>query len=148
MASIIHSSLVQAQAHGCHSSNTSIIVTCHSRSMLVGTSDGQLHSFDDSGLESTPDFIARMIKEAKERQGVFDIAQEGKGKDKDIAGEGKLLVKSEGQPRVDKDDLKKRKHGSDIKVCERYNEDDANISIISSNGISFKVHSFILLRAS
>jgi len=114
--------------------------------MLVGTSDGQLHPCDSSGLESTPDFIARMTKEAKERKGVFDIAQ--KGKDKDIAGEENLLVKSEGQPRVDKEDLKKRKHGSDIKVCERYNEDDANITIISSNGISFKVHSFILLRAS
>jgi hypothetical protein len=48
----------------------------------------------------------------------------------------------------DKAEGKKRKHDSEIKVCERYNEDDANITIISSDSVAFKVHSFILLRAS
>jgi ribose 1,5-bisphosphokinase PhnN len=35
-----------------------------------------------------------------------------------------------------------------IKTSERYNEEDADITIISSDGTAFKVHSFLLLRAS
>jgi hypothetical protein len=35
-----------------------------------------------------------------------------------------------------------------IKSSERYNEEDADITIISSDGTAFKVHSLLLLRAS
>jgi len=43
---------------------------------------------------------------------------------------------------------KKRRWNSDVKVSERYNEDDADITIISSDGVAFKVHSLLLTRAS
>lgn len=70
--------------------------------------------------------------------------------------EEKKVVKEERMAREKKVDEEKKVEGIklkrkldwEIKICERYNEDDANITIISSNGVSFKVHSFILLRAS
>jgi len=43
---------------------------------------------------------------------------------------------------------KKRRLNSDTHLSERYNEDDADIIIISSDGVAFKVHSFLLTRAS
>jgi len=43
---------------------------------------------------------------------------------------------------------KKRRRNSDIHLSERYNEDDADITIISSDGVAFKVHSLLLTRAS
>jgi len=106
--------------------------------MLVGTSDRQVHPFDSSGLETTQDFIARMTKEAKERKGVLDISEAGK--DEPI-GEREIVVDSDEQAQMDKKEyIRERKYNYDLKVCERYNEDDANITIISSNGVSFKVH--------
>lgn len=43
---------------------------------------------------------------------------------------------------------KEGKEGKELKMSERYNEDDADVTIISSDGVVFKVHSFLLLRAS
>lgn len=40
------------------------------------------------------------------------------------------------------------KSASEITVCERYNEEDANITLISSDSVAFKVHALMLLRAS
>ena len=34
------------------------------------------------------------------------------------------------------------------KVSERYCEEDADVTLVSSDGMIFKVHSFLLLRAS
>jgi hypothetical protein len=42
----------------------------------------------------------------------------------------------------------KGKEGKELKMSERYNEDDADVTIIFSDGVVFKVHSFLLLRAS
>jgi hypothetical protein len=42
----------------------------------------------------------------------------------------------------------KGKEGKESKMSERYNEDDADVTIISSDGVVFKVHSFLLSRAS
>ena len=92
-------------------------------------------------LETTQEFIARMTREARERKGVFDLAQAGQGKIEEI-DEEKVQEVKEGKMDT------KRKSGSDLKNHRRYNEEDANITIISSDGVSFKVHSFILLRAS
>jgi hypothetical protein len=64
----------------------------------------------------------------------------GKGKDKE---EDMLDEKKE-----EKGEGKKRRWNSDIKFSERYNEDDADITIISSDGIAFRVHSLLLTRAS
>jgi hypothetical protein len=43
---------------------------------------------------------------------------------------------------------KKRRWNSDVKISERYDEDDADITIISSDGVAFEVHSLLLTRAS
>lgn len=37
---------------------------------------------------------------------------------------------------------------SGMKVSERYNEDNADLTLVSSDGVMFKVHSFALLRNS
>lgn len=42
-------------------------------------------------------------------------------------------------------DIEKGKAG---KVSERYNEEDADVTLVSSDGMIFKVHSFLLIRAS
>jgi hypothetical protein len=34
------------------------------------------------------------------------------------------------------------------KMSDRYNEDDADVTLLSSDGMIFKVHSFLLVRAS
>jgi len=39
------------------------------------------------------------------------------------------------------------KEEEDLETAGRYSEDDADITIISSDRIAFKVHSFLLLRA-
>ena len=43
---------------------------------------------------------------------------------------------------------KKQESKSEPKISERYNEDDADVSIISSDNVRFKVHSFPFARAS
>jgi bifunctional pyridoxal-dependent enzyme with beta-cystathionase and maltose regulon repressor activities len=40
------------------------------------------------------------------------------------------------------------KEVKELKMSERYNEEDADVTIISSDGVVFKVYSFLLLRAS
>jgi len=42
----------------------------------------------------------------------------------------------------------KGKERKELKMSERYNEDDADVTIISSDGVVLRVHSFLLLRAS
>lgn len=42
----------------------------------------------------------------------------------------------------------KQESKSEPKISERYNEEDADVSIISSDNVLFKVHSFPLARAS
>ena len=42
-------------------------------------------------------------------------------------------------------DVEKGKVG---KVSERYCEEDADVTLVSSDGMIFKVHSFLLVRAS
>jgi hypothetical protein len=37
---------------------------------------------------------------------------------------------------------------SGMKMSERYNEDNADLTLVSSDGVMFKVHSFALLRNS
>ena len=43
---------------------------------------------------------------------------------------------------------KKQESKTKPKISERYNEEDADVSIISSDNVLFKVHSFPLARAS
>jgi len=43
---------------------------------------------------------------------------------------------------------KKQESKTKPKISERYNEEDADVSIIPSDNILFKVHSFPLARAS
>ena len=40
------------------------------------------------------------------------------------------------------------KEEEDLETAARYMEEDADITIISSDRVAFKVHSFLLLRAS
>jgi len=54
----------------------------------------------------------------------------------------------EQEPKEAKVEDKKRKHNADLKMSERYNEEDADITIISSDGMAFKVHTLLLTRAS
>ena len=54
----------------------------------------------------------------------------------------------EKEPKEGKVEDKKRKHNADLKMSERYNEEDADITIISSDGVAFKVHALLLTRAS
>ena len=65
---------------------------------------------------------------------------------------GKSKEKDEEQVEDRKDEGKvegkKRRWNSDVQVSERYNEEDADIIIISSDGVAFKVHSLLLTRAS
>jgi len=66
---------------------------------------------------------------------------DGKGKDKD---EDQVEDKKD----EGKVEGKKRRWNSDVQVSERYNEEDADITIISSDNVAFKVHSLLLTRAS
>jgi hypothetical protein len=90
-------------------------------------------------LETTMEFVQRLTREAAERHEAEDSDKTGEiGKEeKDEKGEEEK--EAEG---------KKRKWESGINVSERYNEEDADITIISSAGVSFKVHSLFLVRAS
>jgi Ni/Co efflux regulator RcnB len=83
--------------------------------------------------ETTMEFVERLTREALERERTSETGQEVKEE------KGKEEKEVEG---------KKRKWESGIKVSERYNEEDADITIISSDGVSFKVHSLFLVRAS
>jgi Ni/Co efflux regulator RcnB len=87
-------------------------------------------------LERTMEFVQRLTREAAERHEVEDLEKPG-----EIGKEEKEKEEKEAEG-------KKRKWESGIKVSERYNEDDADITIISSDGVSFKVHSLFLVRAS
>ena len=90
-------------------------------------------------LETTMEFVQRLTREAAERQEAEDLEKNGE------------IDKEEKEEKVKEErdvDGKKRKRESGIKVSERYNEEDADITIISSDGVSFKVHSLFLVRAS
>jgi Ni/Co efflux regulator RcnB len=97
-------------------------------------------------LETTMGFVQRLTREASERQEALEmektreIGQEVK--------EEKEKGKEEKEAEEKEAEGKKRKWESGIKVSERYNEDDADITNISSDGVSFKVHSLFLVRAS
>jgi Ni/Co efflux regulator RcnB len=92
-------------------------------------------------LETTMGFVQRLTREAAECHEAEDSEKTGEiGKEeKEEKEKEKEEKEAEG---------KKRKWASGIKVSERYNEDDADITIISSDGVSFKVHSLFLVRAS
>ena len=90
-------------------------------------------------LETTMEFVQRLTREAAERQEAQDLERANYSGKEEKEEKGKEEKEVEG---------KKRKWESGIKVSERYNEDDADITIISSDGVSFKVHSLFLVRAS
>jgi hypothetical protein len=92
-------------------------------------------------LETTMEFVQRLTREAAERPEAEDSEKTG-----EIGQEGKE-EKEKGKEEKEVEG-KKRKWESGIKVSERYNEEDADITIISSDGVSFKVHSLFLVRAS
>jgi hypothetical protein len=88
-------------------------------------------------LETTKEFLERMVKEAKEKRGVFDVYTTAKMEEGKVENEMKEEnVKDEERSGEEKVNGKKRKHDSQIKVCQRYHEDDANITTISSDGVS------------
>jgi hypothetical protein len=45
-------------------------------------------------------------------------------------------------------ELEKGKKGKEIRKSEKYNDEDADVTIVSSDGVALKVHSFLLTRAS
>jgi hypothetical protein len=93
-------------------------------------------------LETTLEFLERMTREAAERHEAEDLVRSSKTS---------LEVKGEKEEKGEEDkekEGKKRKWESGVRISERYNEEDADITIISSDGISFKVHSLFLVRAS
>lgn len=63
-------------------------------------------------------------------------------------GESTAIRKEKKKKRGKKKGKQAGKEVKVIKTSERYNEEDADITIISSDGTAFKVHSFLLLRAS
>jgi Ni/Co efflux regulator RcnB len=90
-------------------------------------------------LETTLEFLERLTREAAERNEAEDSVRFSKVDEE---------VKEEKVEEKKDMEGKKRKWESGIKVSERYNEEDADITIISSDGVSFKVHSLFLVRAS
>jgi hypothetical protein len=68
----------------------------------------------------------------------------------DHHAEAKVEVEAEKEAEAEgsKSKGKKRKRDSEPEVSERYNEDDADVTIISSDRTAFKVHSLFLVRAS
>ena len=99
-------------------------------------------------VETTLELLERLTRQARERQDALDSdldSEESSEIGQEVEEE---KAKEEKVERNDKAEGKKRKLDSEIKVCERYNEEDANITLISSDSVAFKVHSFILLRAS
>jgi hypothetical protein len=49
---------------------------------------------------------------------------------------------------LDKKDGVKKEKKKKMKMSTKYNDDDADLTIISSDGFCFRVHSIIILRAS
>ena len=109
-------------------------------------------------VESSKSFMNRLDMEAEEvkqnrEKRMSEQDPEGRKSGemekpvKDAAG-GEWKNKEEEQSDEKKGEGKKRRWKSYVKVSERYNEDDADIIIISSDGVAFKVHSLLLTRAS
>jgi Ni/Co efflux regulator RcnB len=90
-------------------------------------------------LETTMEFVQRLTREAAERHEAEDLERANHSGKEEKEEKGKEEKEVEGR---------KRKWASGIKVSERYNEEDADITIISCDGVSFKVHSLFLVRAS
>jgi hypothetical protein len=44
-------------------------------------------------------------------------------------------------------ELEKAKQRKEIRRSEKYSDKDADVTIVSSDGVAFKVHSFLLSRA-
>jgi hypothetical protein len=109
--------------------------------------------------ESFKSFLARFEREAEEdqrKQGETVSGSEAEGKKLEDRTEqraeestGTAKGKDKGE-KMDEEKVegKKRRWNSDVKVSERYTEEDADITIISSDGVAFKVHSLLLTRAS
>jgi len=96
-------------------------------------------------LETTMEFVQRLTREAAERQEAESLEKNGEIDKQEKEEEGKEEKVKKEEKAVDG---KKRKWESGIKVSERYTEEAADITIISSDGVSFKVHSLFLVRAS
>ena len=99
-------------------------------------------------VETTLELLERLTRQARERQDALDSDLDSEASSEIGQEVEEEKAKEEKVERNDKAEGKKRKLDSEIKVCERYNEEDANITLISSDSVAFKVHSFILLRAS
>jgi len=84
-------------------------------------------------MESTRARIAELTKRIKDDLGQVSDEEEEASMD-DIKMEDTL----ETQERVE----------SGSRTSERYNEDSADMTLVSSDGVTFKVHSFALLRNS
>ena len=86
-------------------------------------------------MESTRARIAELTKRIKDDlEQVSDEEEEEEASMDDIKMEDIL----ETQEQVE----------SGMKVSEQYNEDSADMTLVSSDGVTFKIHSFALLRNS
>jgi Ni/Co efflux regulator RcnB len=129
----IHSSIIYTNTQSRVTVYTSVLVILIQYTMSSGKK-----------LETTMEFVQRLTREASERQEALEMEKTGEiGKEEKEEKEEKEKEKEEKEA-----EGKKRKWESGIKVSERYNEEDADITIISSDGVSFKVHSLFLVRAS
>lgn len=73
--------------------------------------------------------------ENEESTSVNEERKDNEDEGKDEGKEGKV-------------DIKAKENIAPTKVSDRYNEDDAEVTIISSDNVLFKVHSFILKSSS
>ena len=105
-------------------------IMTRSESKLLESIDTKVTMNDNDDEEKTEILPAVAETIELEKAGKSDDEQEPKG------------------PKEGKVEDKKRKHNADLKMSERYNEEDANITIISSDGMAFKVHTLLLTRAS
>jgi hypothetical protein len=92
-------------------------------------------------MTSTDTSQLRAATEEDERPGESQVAEEGESKQGDDHMEGV----EEGREENPKG---KQKEKETVKMSEKYNENDADVIIVSSDGVAFKVHSLILGRAS
>lgn len=76
-----------------------------------------------------------------EKDGQDEDGEEKHGKEKDAQAEN-AGAEAEDVPQPVPQQARK------VKWSERYNEDDADVTIVSSDGVRFKVHSFMLKSSS
>ena len=102
-------------------------MTTRSESKLSESIDTKV-TMNDNGDEEKTEILPAVAK-------TIELEKAGKSDDEKEPKKGKVVDT-------------KRKHNADLKMSGRYNEEDADITIISSDGVAFKDHALLWTRAS